>query len=43
MIGMFGCDLDGGKLFANVGGMVSCRLRATDLSKYTKLQAGGNA
>jgi hypothetical protein len=27
----------------NVGGMVSCRLRATDLSTYRKLQAGGNA
>ena len=27
----------------NVGGMVSCRLRAADLSKYTELQAGGNA
>jgi len=28
---------------ANVGGMVSCRLRATFLSIYTELQAGGNA
>ena len=27
----------------NDGGMVSCRLRATDLSNYTDLQAGGNA
>jgi hypothetical protein len=27
----------------NVGGMVSCRLRATFLSNYTELQAGGNA
>jgi len=25
------------------GGMVSCRLRATDLSNYIELQAGGNA
>ena len=30
-------------LNANVGGMVSCRLRATFLSNYTELQAGGNA
>jgi len=30
-------------MFANDGGMVSCRLRATFLSKYTELQAGGNA
>lgn len=28
---------------ANIGGMVSCRLRATFLSNYTELQAGGNA
>jgi len=27
----------------NVGGMVSCRLRAPYLSIYTELQAGGNA
>ena len=27
----------------NVGGMVSCRLRATSLSNYRELQAGGNA
>ena len=27
----------------NVGGMVSCRLRATDLSNYKELKAGGNA
>ena len=27
----------------NVGGMVSCGLRASFLSNYTKLQAGGNA
>jgi len=27
----------------NVGGMVSCRLRATFLSNYTELQVGGNA
>jgi len=27
----------------NVGGMVSCRLRATFLSIYRELQAGGNA
>jgi len=25
------------------GGMVSCRLRASDLSNYRELQAGGNA
>ena len=35
------------ELFINgeieVGGMVSCRLRATDLSNYTNIQAGGNA
>ena len=28
---------------ANGGGMVSCGLRATSLSIYTELQAGGNA
>jgi len=28
---------------ANGGGMVSCRLRATFLSIYRELQAGGNA
>jgi hypothetical protein len=27
----------------NVGGMVSCRMRATLLSNYRKLQAGGDA
>jgi len=27
----------------NGGGMVSCRFRATDLSKYRELQAGVNA
>jgi|GEM_PF-1608339 len=34
-----------GKYFADltVGGMVSCRLRAIDLSNYIELQAGGNA
>ena len=30
-------------LAGNGGGMVSCRLRATLLSNYTELQAGGNA
>ena len=30
-------------LAANVGGMVSCRLRGTSVSTDTKLQAGGNA
>ena len=32
-----------GKMAGNVGGMVSCRLRAAFLSNYTELQAGGNA
>lgn len=27
----------------NVGGMVSCQLRATSISNKTKLKAGGNA
>lgn len=30
-------------MLPNGGGMVSCRLRATFISKYTELQAGGNA
>ena len=30
-------------MFANDGDMASCRLRATFLSNYTELQAGGNA
>ena len=39
---------DGGEtvvnfISANDGGMVSCRLRATSLSNYIELQAGGNA
>ena len=34
---------DFGSITANVGGMVSCRLRAAFLSNYTELQAGGNA
>jgi len=32
-----------GSIAGNGGGMVSCRLRATFLSNYIELQAGGNA
>jgi hypothetical protein len=35
--------LSSNSLADNVGGMVSCRLRATFLSNYKELQAGGNA